>query len=235
MERPRRLAAFFIRPRSMPRGIVIVHKAARQPWWAVLLIAIGARHTGAAGHGIPAPPHSRTGQGRCGWFSQTHPLSSQRMHFIPHPSPDYANVALVEAMSPPDACRHRCTFDKPICRRDHERMWSIRGERGKINIARRLASRAFDLKPWVTAIDRLIDSRAGIDGAAIGPHLFIPALTSQVIGFADQCLAQAPFFIRCLGNNLRHRPRLHKLLLESFAVTAGQAARDVLSEPCRPA
>jgi len=38
-----------------------------------------------AGQGMPAPPQSQPcgpSQGRRGWFSQTHPVSAQRMHFI---------------------------------------------------------------------------------------------------------------------------------------------------------
>jgi hypothetical protein len=37
------------------------------------------------GQGIPAPPQSQPcgpSQGRLGWFSQTHPVSAQKMHFI---------------------------------------------------------------------------------------------------------------------------------------------------------
>jgi hypothetical protein len=40
-----------------------------------------------AGQGIPAPPQSQAwgpSQGRLGWFSQTHPVSAQKMHFIDH-------------------------------------------------------------------------------------------------------------------------------------------------------
>jgi hypothetical protein len=60
---------------------------------------------------------------------------------------------------------------------------------------RRLASRAFDLKPWVAAVDGLINCRARIDGAAIAPHLFIPALAGEVVRFADQS---------CRDGGLRH-------------------------------
>jgi hypothetical protein len=38
-----------------------------------------------AGQGSPAPPQSQPcgpSQGRLGWFSQTHPVSAQRMHFM---------------------------------------------------------------------------------------------------------------------------------------------------------
>ena len=75
------------------------------------------------------------------------------------------------------------------------------------------------------AVDGLIDCRRGIDRAAIAPHFFIPALTGEVVGFPDQCLALAPLFRRPLGENARHRPRLRKLFLESFAVAAGQRGR----------
>jgi hypothetical protein len=62
----------------------------------------------------------------------------------------------------------------------HERSRYVR-ERGQIDIALRLASATFDLKPWVGTVDGLIDGRAGIDRAAIAPHAFIPGLASEVV------------------------------------------------------
>src|SRR5450759_2200428 len=67
-------------------------------------------------------------------------------------------------------------------------------------------------QPWVTAVDRLIYRGARINGAAVAPHAFVPALTGEVIGFADQCLADAALLRRLLSENRGHRPRLHKLL-----------------------
>jgi hypothetical protein len=95
-------------------------------------------------------------------------------------------------------------------------------ERRKVNVTLGLAARAFDFQPRIAAIDGLIDSGARIDGAAVAPHLLIPALTREVVGFPDQCLALTPFFLGALGENPRHGPRLGKLFLESFAVAAGQ-------------
>src|SRR5216684_358601 len=44
------------------------------------------------------------------------------------------------------------------------------------------------------AVDGLIDCRRRIDRAAIAPHFFIPALTGEVVGFPDQCLAPRAAF-----------------------------------------
>jgi hypothetical protein len=98
-------------------------------------------------------------------------------------------------------------------------------QRAEIDIARRQASAALDLQPWEAAVDGLIDGRARIDWSAVAPHLFIPALTGEVVGFPDQRLALAPLFRRPLSKDVRHRPRLRKLFLESFAVAAGQRGR----------
>jgi hypothetical protein len=68
-------------------------------------------------------------------------------------------------------------------------------KRGEINIALGLASRAFDLKPWVAAIDGLIYRLAWIDGAAVAPHLFVPRLAREVVGLPDQRLALAPLYL----------------------------------------
>jgi hypothetical protein len=38
----------------------------------------------------------------------------------------------------------------------------------------------------------------------------------------DQRFADAPLFLRTLGENAGHRPRLHKLFLKGLAVAAGQ-------------
>jgi len=93
---------------------------------------------------------------------------------------------------------------------------------GEIDITLRLASRACDLKPWVTAVHGLIDGRARIDGAAVRPHAFIPTLTGEVVSLANQRLALAPFLRRALGEDVRHGARLRKLFREGFPVTAGQ-------------
>ncbi len=65
-------------------------------------------------------------------------------------------------------------------------------QRAEIDIARRLASRAFDLQPWETPVDGLIDCRARVDGDAVRPHLLIPALTGEVVGFHCGPCAGAP-------------------------------------------
>ena len=95
-------------------------------------------------------------------------------------------------------------------------------QRAKINVARCLAARALDLQPWEAAIDCLIYRRRWIDGAAIGPHALIPALTGEVVGFPDQRLALAPLFRRPLGENARHGPALGEFLRQRLAVAAGQ-------------
>jgi len=64
-----------------------------------------------------------------------------------------------------------------------------------------------------------------LDGAAIAPHAFVPALAGEVVGFPDQRFAWATLFRRPLSENARHRPRLRKLFLEGFAVAAGQQGR----------
>ena len=58
-----------------------------------------------------------------------------------------------------------------------------------------IASTCF--QPWVTAVDRLIYRGARINRAAVAPHAFVPALTGEVIGFADQCLAMRRFSADC--------------------------------------
>jgi hypothetical protein len=65
-------------------------------------------------------------------------------------------------------------------------------------------------------------------GAAVAPHLFIPAFTGEVVRFPDQRLALAAVFSRPLGENVRHGPRLRKLFLEEFAVAAGDGRWMVL-------
>jgi len=95
----------------------------------------------------------------------------------------------------------------------------------EIDIARRLAARALNLQPREAAVDGLIDCRRWIDGAAVAPHAFVPALTGEVVSFADQRLALAPLFRRPLSEDACHRPRLRKLFLEGFAVAAGQRGR----------
>jgi hypothetical protein len=47
-------------------------------------------------------------------------------------------------------------------------------ERCEINVALRLAAGSFEFKPWVAAVDGLIDCRTGIDGAAVAPRPLIP-------------------------------------------------------------
>jgi hypothetical protein len=61
-------------------------------------------------------------------------------------------------------------------------------QRAKINIARRLAARTRDLQPREAVVDRLIYCRRWIDGAAVAPHAFVPALTGEVVRFPDQRL-----------------------------------------------
>src|ERR1019366_9318747 len=51
----------------------------------------------------------------------------------------------------------------------------------EINVARALASRAFDLQPWEAAVDCLINCRRWIDGAAVAPHAFVPRLAGEVV------------------------------------------------------
>lgn len=109
---------------------------------------------------------------------------------------------------------HACRSDAP--------------ERREIDITTRLAPTAFDLQPREAAIDRLIDGRRRINWPAVAPHLFIPALTGQIVGLADQRLANAPLFGRALGEDASHRPRLHKLFRECLAVTAGERCRVML-------
>jgi hypothetical protein len=46
--------------------------------------------------------------------------------------------------------------------------------------------------------------------------------TAKVARFPEQRFADAPLFLRMLGENAGHRPRLHKLFLKGLAVAAGQ-------------
>jgi len=79
----------------------------------------------------------------------------------------------------------KADFSLQACRR-HVR------QRGEIDIARRQTPAALDLQPRISAVDGLINGRARIDGAAVAPHLFIPALTGKVVGFPDQRFAVEP-------------------------------------------
>ncbi len=73
---------------------------------------------------------------------------------------------------------------------------SARG--AEINVTRCLTAQAFDLQPCKAAVDGLIYRRRWIDGA-VAPHLFIPALIGEVVGFTDQRLAPAPLFCWALA------------------------------------
>ena len=53
----------------------------------------------------------------------------------------------------------------------------------------------------IIAVDGLIDCRRRIDGAAIGPHAFIPALTGEVVRFGDQRLALASLLRRPIARD----------------------------------
>lgn len=62
---------------------------------------------------------------------------------------------------------------------------------GQIDIPACLAAGAFDLKPSVAAVDRLIDARRWVDGLTVRPHPFVPALAKQSVRLADKCVAFA--------------------------------------------
>jgi hypothetical protein len=106
--------------------------------------------------------------------------------------------------------------------RDRARTSSRREAARQIDITLRLASRAFEFKPTVPAVDCTLDGRAGIDWTAVRPHALVPALTGQVVRFADQSLALLTKLRRPLGEDVGHGTRLRKLLSQGFAISAGQ-------------
>ena len=96
------------------------------------------------------------------------------------------------------------------------------GQGSEIDLVRRLAARALDLKPRIAAIYRLVDGRRGIDRFSVRPHPLVPAFSQEPIGLAYQCVPLGAQFVRLRGQNACHRPRLAELLLQGLAVSARQ-------------
>jgi hypothetical protein len=67
-------------------------------------------------------------------------------------------------------------------------------------------------------MDRLIDSRRGIDRTTVGPHALIPTLASQVVGLADQRLASRALLSGAVGQDLRHGAGLGQFFCERLSV-----------------
>jgi hypothetical protein len=65
------------------------------------------------------------------------------------------------------------------------------GQGSEIDLVRRLAARALDLKPRIAAIYRLVDGRRGIDRFSVRPHPLVPAFSQEPIGLAYQCVPLA--------------------------------------------
>lgn len=94
--------------------------------------------------------------------------------------------------------------------------------RRKIDVARRLATRALDLQPGKTTVDGLVDGRRRIDRFAVRPHPLVPAFAEKPVGLLDQRFALGPRLGRLRGQNIGHRARLAELLRQSLAIAARQ-------------
>src|SRR5437763_13662764 len=55
------------------------------------------------------------------------------------------------------------------------------GKGDEIDIACRLAARAFELEPRITAVESWIDDRRRINSLAVGPQALVPDMTKQPV------------------------------------------------------
>jgi hypothetical protein len=94
-------------------------------------------------------------------------------------------------------------------------------QHSRINITAGFAAGASDFQQRVTAVDRLVDRRRGIDWLPIRPHALVPALAQEAIGLFDQCLTfgTGRGGLRC--QNSSHRACLADLFAEGFSVATG--------------
>jgi hypothetical protein len=90
----------------------------------------------------------------------------------------------------------------------------------EVNVAFGLAPGALDFQPGKAAMMACSMVGDGSIGPAVAPHFLVPALAGQVVRFADQGLPDTPLLLGLLGEDLRHRARLHQLLLQRLAVAA---------------
>jgi hypothetical protein len=98
----------------------------------------------------------------------------------------------------------------------------------KVDVARRLAASAPDLKPGKASIYSLIDGGRRIDRFAVAPHPLVPAFAKQPVSLLDHGLALGPHLRRLRGQDVRHRTCLAELFCQSLAIAARQGGGVIL-------